>query len=269
MKTIKGWWFAKEDKQLANGDNRKIKVGITHKVTGNIIPCEHGLHLSPKIIDALLYAPGPIIYKVEGSGKIVPHGNPIDKYACSERTYISGGFDSSEILRKFARLCALDVIHLWDAPQVVVEYLKTGNEDIRDAARAAAWDAARYAARAAARDAEWDAARAAAWDAARDAAWDAAWDAARAAARDAAWDAARAAARDAARAAARDAARDAAGAAAWAAAWDAARDAAWDAAWYAARAKQNERLTAMANKFLKKRNQQKRKLWKNINAQDV
>ena len=55
-----------------------------------------------------------------------------------------------------------------------------------DAARDAAWGAARYAA--------WDAAR----DAARDAVWYAAWDAARDAARYAAWDAARDAARGAA-----------------------------------------------------------------------
>jgi len=72
-------------------------------------------------------------------------------------------------------------------------------------------------------------------DAARDAAWCAARyaarDAARCAARYAARDAARHAARDAARYAARDAARDAARYAAW----YAARYAAWDAAWYAAR----------------------------------
>ena len=89
-------------------------------------------------------------------------------------------FDATEPLRSFARQCALDVIHLWDAPAVVRQYLETGDESLRDAAR--------YAARAAA----WDAARDAAWDAARDAAWAAAWDAARAAAWDAAWDAARA-----------------------------------------------------------------------------
>ena len=91
----------------------------------------------------------------------------------------------------------------------------------RDAAGAAAGDAAWAAARAAAGDAAWAAARAAA----RDAAWAAAKDlaAARAAARDAARAAARAAAKDLA--AARDAAGDAAGDAARAAAWDAARDA--------------------------------------------
>ena len=78
-------------------------------------------------------------------------------------------------------------------------------------------------------------------DAARDAAWAAAWNAARAAAGDAAWDAARAAAWDAAWAAAGAAAR----AAAWAAAWDAARAAAWDAAWDAARAAQERQLRKM------------------------
>ena len=82
---------------------------------------------------------------------------------------------------------------------------------------------------AAARDAAW----AAALDAARDAAWDAAWAAALDAALDAAWDAAWAADRDAARGEALAAAWDAAWAAGWAAAWAAARDAGWAAAWAA------------------------------------
>jgi hypothetical protein len=82
------------------------------------------------------------------------------------------------------------------------------------------------------------AARAAAWDA-RDAAEAAAWNAAGAAARAAAW-AAAGAARAAARAAAGAAAWDAAGAAARAAAWDARAAAAGDAAWAAAEQKQLE-----------------------------
>ena len=135
MKTVTGWWFATKDKQLANGDGRKIKIGITHSVKGEIIPCRHGLHLSKNIMDALNYAPGPVIYKVKGHGVIIPHGKPIDKYACSKRTYIAGGVDISAILGKFARLCALDVIHLWNPPDIVVKYLKTGNEGLRAAAR--------------------------------------------------------------------------------------------------------------------------------------
>jgi hypothetical protein len=121
------------------------------------------------------------------SGDVV-HGH--DKSAASARTYIAR-IDATDLLWRHARLCALDVIDLWDAPDVVRQYLRTGDENKRDAASAAAWDAARDAAR----DAAWAAARDAAWaaarDAARDAAWDAAWAAARAAGRDAAWDAAR------------------------------------------------------------------------------
>ena len=186
MKQVTGWWFAPQNKKLANGDNRKIKLGITHSLEGKIIPCNYGLHLSKRPIDALQYAESSIIYKVVGSGIIMPHGNPVDKYACSKRKYIAGGVDISVTLRHFARLCALDVIHLWNPPEVVVEYLNTGNEKNRDAT----WDAARDAAR----DAAWAAARAAARDAASAAAWDAAWCAASAAASAAAWDAASAAA---------------------------------------------------------------------------
>ena len=165
--------------------------------------CESGLHASIRALDAADYALGPIVCRVECGGTI-QHDD--DKLVCTERRILWRA-DARETLRAFARRCALSVIHLWDPPAVVREYLETGREETR----AAAWDAAWAAARDAAWDAR-DAARAAA-RAARAAAWDAAW----AAARDAAWDAAR----DAARAAAR---------AAMASARAAARDAAWDAA---------------------------------------
>jgi hypothetical protein len=71
------------------------------------------------------------------------------------------------MLRYFARTQAMSVAHLWDAPDVVAEFLMTGDESIRAAARDAARAAARAAAWAAARDAARDAARAAAWAADR------------------------------------------------------------------------------------------------------
>ena len=91
--------------------------------------------------------------------------------------------DTESLLREFARECALDVVHLWDAPEIVIRYLKTGDESIREdasvaarnAARNAASDAARAAANAAANAA---AASAAARAAASAAAWAAAWTAA-------------------------------------------------------------------------------------------
>ena len=169
--------------------------GVWLESPGEIVICTSGLHASRDPFDALQYAPGEVLCRVEMDGDIVEQP---DKLVARRRRIIARA-DATDALRYFARLQALSVVHLWDAPDMVLDYLMTGDEAIRDAARDAAW--------------------AAAWDAA----WDAAWAAARDAARNAAWAAARAAARDAARSAA------------WAAARNAARDAAWDAAWAAAR----------------------------------
>ena len=163
MNTVTGWYFSEESRLLRYGDARPIALGVTHEVDAPIELCERGLHASVRAIDALEYAPGPIVWRVELSGEIKT-GN--DKYVATHRKYIGGGVDASAVMRAFARRCALDVAHLWDMPQIVRSYLETGEESIRDAATAAAWDAA------------WDAAT----DAARDAAWDAATDAATAAA---------------------------------------------------------------------------------------
>jgi hypothetical protein len=159
------WYFAEESETLRYDDNRKIILGETHTVKGQPELCKHGLHASKHPFDALEYAPGNILYQVELSGKVI-HGG--DKSVALERKYLRK-IDAEPILREFARWCASQVIHLWDCPPVVEEYLETGNEGLRDAAWAAA-DAARAAAWAAWAAA--DAARAAA-DAARDAARDA------------------------------------------------------------------------------------------------
>ena len=153
---MKAWYFSQDNKKLRFDDNRTIKAGITHKVKCKPVLCKSGLHGSKKIIDALEYAPGNVVWRVKLSGDIV-HGD--DKSVATERGYL-WGYDASDVLRHFARLCALDVVQLWDAPDIVVKYLKTGNEDMWAAARDAAW--------AAARDAAWDAARDAAGDAQSD-----------------------------------------------------------------------------------------------------
>ena len=163
---------------------------------GEPIICQSGLHASWHPFDALQFAPGGTLCLVEVEE--ITDEQP-EKLVCKRRKIVQR-IDAEPILREFARWCALQVVHLWDAPEVVVQYLKTGDESLRDAARAAArdvargvaWAAALAAARAAARDVAWGAARGAAWDAAWDAARGAAWDAAWDAAGDAAWDAARA-----------------------------------------------------------------------------
>lgn len=120
-------------------DGREIpKDGVALKHDGKLILCESGLHASKKILDALQYAPGEILCRVEMSGSIIQSD---DKLISSVRK-ILWRIDGEKLLQKFARMCALDVVHLWDAPSVVINYLKSGNEDFRGAAGAAARDAA-------------------------------------------------------------------------------------------------------------------------------
>ncbi len=145
------------------------------------VPCKCGYHASPDAFDALQYAPGAMLHQVELGGNIVAHGDPVDKYAAQKRMILAS-IDATEILRLFARRVALDVIHLWDAPLVVREYLEIGDESKRHAAWNAASNAASNAAEVAARSAAWNAAESAAWHAAESAAWNAAESAAESAA---------------------------------------------------------------------------------------
>lgn len=192
-------------------------VGKWLKHKGNLVPCESGLHASEHPIDALQFAPGHMLHRVVLRGKVIPHGNPIDKVCARERKIVAT-INADKMCRAFARRVALDVSDKWDAPKIVLDYLRTGDESLRDAARDAA--SARV--------------RSAAWAAAWTSAWDVAWDAASASARDAA----SAAARDAAWASAWAAIRTPVRTSVWATAsdavrtsvWDVASDAAWDAA---------------------------------------
>ena len=143
------WHFLTADCKLRDG--REVVVGkwLTHD--GPLAFCVAGLHASARAIDAIEYATGPIACLVEVGGRI---RHAADKLVCSRRRVLAM-LDATELLQLFARICALDVIHLWDAPAIVREYLETGDDNLRAASRAtwdaswAAWDAARAASRAA------------------------------------------------------------------------------------------------------------------------
>ena len=168
----------------------------TPKITGKLVMCDKGYHLTDTA-NLLTWCQGNQLFEAEMKWKILVGD---DKVACRQvRLVRQVEAWNDRNLRLFACWCVRE--YCWDkltderSKNAVIVSEKYANgeatKDELDAARDAAWnaarDAARAAARAAARDAAWDAARAAArdtaWDAARDAAWDAAWDAARAAAR--------------------------------------------------------------------------------------
>ena len=177
-KKIKAWWFAARDSdgkvRLPHGDGREVVVGETLSVDGEIVACQNGLHASVRAIDALQYAPGAVVCRVEVWGDLSKES---DKIAGRHRKVLWMA-DADSALRHFACDCAEDacrVAKLTDERSInairVARLYADGKatSDELVAARAAVWVAARaagwVAARAAARDAAWFAAGAAAGDA--------------------------------------------------------------------------------------------------------
>jgi hypothetical protein len=145
---MKAFYFATKNRKLRYGDNRPIVVGETHTVDCKPIPCEQGLHASKRLIDALRYAPGTVLYLVELSGEIVETD---DKACATERKYLAE-FDLSDVLFKFSCACALINIELIKPYtkdfDLILEFLKNPVKENAYAAYAAY--AAAYAAYAAA-----------------------------------------------------------------------------------------------------------------------
>ena len=100
---------------------------------GPVVICESGLHASKHPWDALTYAPGATLCLVECKDIVTEHD---DKFVCRRRKIVAR-IDATDMLWEMARWSALQVIHLWDAPDVVRQYLETGDESLRAASREA------------------------------------------------------------------------------------------------------------------------------------
>ena len=164
MKTVKAWHFLSANKRLGYSDGRQVRLGRTLKIKGQPKLCEHGLHASRRLIDALKYAAGPIICRVDVGGDI---DEGAGKLTGAERTpewWING----TNLLHEFACRCAEDALRLahvtdercWNAIKVKRAWLagKASDEELAAAesaaestARSTAWNSARFAARGAAR----------------------------------------------------------------------------------------------------------------------
>jgi hypothetical protein len=125
--------------------------GFMLRYDGPLVMCESGFHASRDPFDALQYAPGDALHLVECGGEVIHRA---DKLVCSQRMIIAS-MDAEPLLRYFARMQALSVAHLWEPPDIVLDYLMTGDEALMDAAWAAAWGPASASASAAARAAAW------------------------------------------------------------------------------------------------------------------
>ena len=141
---VNGWTLFWPGPRMSRHENgRRLPgdpVAIGGQVTligGRIVPCKWGLHGSERLLDALGYSPcdTPVIGYCEFGGTIK---RETDKLAARSRTVLLAldEAQSETVLRTHARWSALTVLHLWEAPDVVVRYLVTGA-----AAGAAARDA--------------------------------------------------------------------------------------------------------------------------------
>jgi len=72
-KPILAWHFLPANKRLQHGDNRLVRAGCTYRYRGTepIALGEAGMHASTDILDALKYAGGPMLCRVEMSGEMI------------------------------------------------------------------------------------------------------------------------------------------------------------------------------------------------------
>lgn len=165
--TMLGWHFLTEDRRIQHSRTKKfIEAGSVTEVRGPLKLCERGLHASERAIDALQFAPGPIVCRVELSDEILRG----DDKACATKRRVLWMADATRTLHEFGLWCVEGALNSersagrepdersWAALSVKRRWLdgSATNEELaaaRDAACAAAGDAAC----AAARDAAWDA----------------------------------------------------------------------------------------------------------------
>jgi hypothetical protein len=127
---ITAWCFSASDR-LPHGGNHLIVIDET-VADNKIVLCKNGLYASCDPLNALYYAKGPYLHKVQCCD------DKLDARSC--KYFVVR--DAANMLRRFAREQALSVIHLWEAPKVVKQYLVTGDETLKSIACAAASAAA-------------------------------------------------------------------------------------------------------------------------------
>ncbi len=193
---IQVWHFIRADHTTGEG-LLKVEVGQTLSVEGPLKLCGRGLHGSRKALDALHYAPGPVVCLDEIWGDIIEGTDKL----CGRYRKCLAMIDATYILHEFGCRCPERALtreremgrepdpRSWAAIEAKRQWLRREIDDAKlaaasAAARDAAWTVARVAASDAARVittaatraavsvtasvAVWGAAWAAGWDAARD-----------------------------------------------------------------------------------------------------
>lgn len=171
---MEAWHFLRAGGYTGEG-NLLVVEGQTLRMPPPVQLCRKGFHFSIFALDALQYAPGPVVQRVW-----VPDDSILgaDKGVAPERKCL-WMYDATEVLHEFACMCAESALMIegveddraWNAIHVKREWLagRASNDDLIKAS---------WAARHAVKFSGWDAVGSASWLVAEDAAIDAARDAA-------------------------------------------------------------------------------------------
>ena len=177
MEVVVGWHILPNNCVLRDGRKADL-TGAWQLMAGDEPPkmCKRGMHASRRLIDALQYAQGALICRVEVRGDIAEEDDKLT--GCERRVF--DWINGTKLLHQFAIRCAARALRiygvtdkrLWNTLRVKGRWVRgSATDQDLHTARAKAWGAPDTAARAAARDAAWDVAWAAAWNAARAEAW--------------------------------------------------------------------------------------------------
>lgn len=152
-----GWHFLREDGRTGYGDRRPVP-GRLMRCRGELVLCGNGLHASKRAIDALRYAPGPIVQRVELIGVRI---DDADK-SCARSRRCLWIADAARTQHEFALWCAEGALEAerragrdpdHRSREALIVKRRWLDGQATDAELAAAWAAAWAAARAASLDA--------------------------------------------------------------------------------------------------------------------
>lgn len=106
---ILGWHFA-DGMKLPNDES--LVVGKTYHIDGDIELCLRGLHASRQILDALKYAPGTTLSRVESWGDV----QECDDKLVARNRRVLWTLDATMVLHEFACRVAEDALSRVDKP---------------------------------------------------------------------------------------------------------------------------------------------------------
>ena len=130
--TWRCWRFGGPNECRRLGDDKPIMAvkGLRGGVSWTEPP-----HCADTMRDALICGSGAVIYRVEISGERID--SRTDCHVFRRIKYLGGRKWVGDLLRHYARLCALDVVRFWGPSQDVMDYLNDGDEARRKVALAA------------------------------------------------------------------------------------------------------------------------------------